>query len=129
MPLYVTSDHHIGHAAARTIHRRSFALFAEMNRVLVNQWNAVVERGDPVWHLGDFTVCQSPERTAYLLKVLNGRKHLVTGNNDDAAVTKCDCWQSVQPYAEVTVDGTRLVLCHYPFQTWRNMSRDAPALA
>ena len=32
-------------------------------------------------------------------------------------------WQSVQPCPEMTVDGTRLVLCHYPFRTWRDMGR------
>ena len=26
-------------------------------------------------------------------------------------------------YCELVVDGTRLVLCHYPFRTWRNMGR------
>jgi calcineurin-like phosphoesterase family protein len=128
MSLYFTSDDDIGHAAARTFYRGPFASFAEVDRV-VNRWNAVVEPGDQVLHLGDFAVCQSALRIASLLKVLNCRKHLVTGNNDDAAVTKCDGWRSVQPYAEVTVVGTQLVLCHYPFRTWRDMSRGAPALA
>jgi calcineurin-like phosphoesterase family protein len=54
---------------------------------------------------------------------LHGRKHLVAGNNDDAVVTGCNAWQSVQPYAEVTADGKKLVLCHYPFRTWRDMGR------
>jgi len=51
------------------------------------------------------------------------RKHLITGNNDDAAVKGCDGWESIQAYAEVSVDGMHLVLCHYPFRTWRNMSK------
>ena len=55
----------------------------------------------------------------------HGQKHLITGNNDDAIVTTCDGWQSVQSYAEVTVDRTRLVLCHYPFRTWRDMGKGA----
>jgi calcineurin-like phosphoesterase family protein len=125
MAFYFTSDHHIGHGAARTFYRRPFASVGEMDQVLVDRWNAVVEPGDEVWHLGDFAVRQPAERIKCLLKVLNGRKHLVTGNNDDAAVTECDGWQSVQPYAEITVDETRLVLCHYPFRTWRDMGRGA----
>jgi calcineurin-like phosphoesterase family protein len=62
---------------------------------------------------------------ASLLKALNGRKHLIAGNNDDAAVTGCDGWQSVQTYAEMAVDGRRIVLCHYPFRTWRDMNKGA----
>jgi calcineurin-like phosphoesterase family protein len=52
-----------------------------------------------------------------------GRKHLIAGNNDDAAVNGCDGWESIQAYAEVSVDGMHLVLCHYPFRTGRNMDK------
>jgi calcineurin-like phosphoesterase family protein len=45
------------------------------------------------------------------------------GNNDDDAVIGCDGWESIQPYAEVGVDGIDLVLCHYPFRTWPNMGK------
>jgi calcineurin-like phosphoesterase family protein len=125
MPVYFTSDHHFGHAAARSFYRRPFTSIDEMDRVMIDRWNAVVGIHDELWHLGDFSVRQSPERVAVLLGVLHGQKHLITGNNDDATVTTCDGWQSVQPYAEVTVDGTKLVLCHYPFRTWRDMGRGA----
>jgi calcineurin-like phosphoesterase family protein len=123
MAVYFTSDQHFGHAAARSFYRRPFASVAEMDEQMVGRWNAVVEPGDEVWHLGDFSVRQSPEHVAALLRVLHGRKHLIVGNNDDAGVTGCAGWGSVQHYAEATVDGTKLVLCHYPFRTWRNMGK------
>jgi calcineurin-like phosphoesterase family protein len=123
MSVYFTSDQHFGHAAARSFYRRPFSSVHKMDREMIDRWNLVIEPEDWVWHLGDFAVRQPPERVATLLKVLHGREHLVTGNNDEAAVTDCDGWQSVQSYAEVTVDGTRLVLCHYPFRTWRNMDK------
>lgn len=94
-----------------------------MVRQTIGRRNEVVALSDDVWHLGDFAVRQSPERVGYLLDVLHGRKHLIAGNNDDAGVTGCPGWQSVQPCPEMTVDGTRLVLCHYPFRTWRDMGR------
>jgi calcineurin-like phosphoesterase family protein len=125
MAIYFTSDHHFCHAAARTFYRRPFASVADMDREMVARWNSVVEPGDDVWHLGDFVVRQSPERVAYLVEMLHGRKHLIVGNNDDAAVTACAGWHSVQPYAEVTVDGAMLVLCHYQFRTWRDMGKGA----
>ena len=123
MSVHFSSDQHFGHAAARSFYRRPFASVAEMDQQMIDRWNSTIEAGDEVWHLGDFAVRQSPARIAWLLGVLHGRKHLVIGNNDDAAVTGCALWQSVQTYAEVTIDGTRLVLCHYPFRTWRDMGR------
>jgi calcineurin-like phosphoesterase family protein len=125
MPVFFTSDQHFGHAAARSFYRRPFLSIAEMDQVMIDRWNAVVAPGDELWHLGDFAVRQSAERVASLLKMLHGQKHLIVGNNDDLPVTECAGWQSVQPYAEVTVDGTRLILCHYPFRTWRDMGRGA----
>jgi calcineurin-like phosphoesterase family protein len=123
MSVYFTSDHHFGHSGARSFYRRPFASVAEMDRALIERWNSIIKPDDEVWHLGDFAVRQSPERVASLLSELHGRKHLIAGNNDEAAVTACPGWMSVQPYAEVTVDGTKLILCHYPFRTWRDMGR------
>jgi calcineurin-like phosphoesterase family protein len=57
--------------------------------------------------------------------MLHGSKHLVVGNNDDAAVTGCNGWMRLQPYVELVIDGMRLVLCHYPFRTWRDMGKGA----
>ena len=123
MPIYFTADHHFGHAAARSFYRRPFSSVDEMDGKMIDRWNSVVQAEDVVWYLGDFAVRQSPERVGYLLDVLHGQKHLIVGNNDDAGVTACAGWASVQPYAELTVDGTNLVLCHYPFRTWRSMGR------
>lgn len=125
MTIYVTSDHHWGHAAARSFYRRPFPSVDEMDRVMIERWNAVVGPEEEVWHLGDFAVRQSADRVGSLLKLLNGRKHLVVGNNDDDAVTGCAGWRSVQSYAELAVDGVRFVLCHYPFRTWRDMGKGA----
>jgi calcineurin-like phosphoesterase family protein len=123
MKIFFTSDHHFGHSGARSLYRRPFASVSDMDHAMVERWNRAVGPGDEVWHLGDFAVRQSPERVALLLRALHGRKHLVTGNNDNEAVVGCDGWASVQQYVEVDLDGFQLVLCHYPFRTWRNMNR------
>lgn len=123
MPVYFTSDHHFGHAGALGLYRRPFVSVDEMDRQMIEGWNSVVGPRDEVWHLGDFAFRQRPERVASLVKSLHGRKCLITGNNDDAAVMGCEGWESIQSYAEVSADGMYLVLCHYPFRTWRNMGK------
>ena len=125
MALLFTSDHHFGHGGARGLFKRPFASTAEMDAAMVARWNRVVGPGDQVWHLGDFAVRQSAARVGELLAALPGDKHLITGNNDGPATTGAAGWTSVQPYAELEVDGTFLVLCHYPLRSWHRMARGA----
>ena len=123
MATFFTSDHHFGHGGALGLYRRPFASVTEMDAQMIDRWNAVVGPADEVWHLGDFAVRQRPERVAFLLNALNGCKHLISGNNDHAEVIGCEGWASVGIYAEIVIDGQPLVLCHYPFRTWRNMNK------
>ncbi len=123
MPLWFTSDTHFGHAGARSLFRRPYASVAEMDRAMAEAWNAAVAPQDEVWHLGDFAVGLGPARMEALLAGLNGRKHLVLGNNDGPATAALNGWASVQAYAELELEGVGLALCHYPFRSWRNMGR------
>ncbi len=125
MAIYFTADHHFGDARARSFYRRPFSSVTQMDEEMIKGWNSLVEPDDEVWHLGDFSVRQEPERISTLLSELNGQKHLIAGNNDSSAVRQNGQWLSVQDYAEVVSDGIRLVLCHYPFRTWRDMGRGA----
>ena len=123
MATYFTSDTHFGDPRVLRIDRRPFADVEAHDEGLIGRWNDVVGPGDEVWHLGDFALGVTPERTADLLALLHGRKHLVTGNNDPPATHRAAGWESVQAYAEIEVDGTPLVLCHYAFRTWNGMNR------
>jgi calcineurin-like phosphoesterase family protein len=125
MTIFFISDTHFGHGGALGLYRRPFASAAAMNEALIERWNATVGPGDEVWHLGDFAIRQPGAVVAQLLGRLNGKKHLVTGNNDPPATTEDPHWASVQPYAEMTLDGVLLVLCHYPFRSWRRMDKGA----
>jgi calcineurin-like phosphoesterase family protein len=94
-----------------------------MDNQMIAYWNSVVSPMDELWHLGDFAVRQSSERIYGLLKRLHGQKHLIAGNNDTSAVRESSEWISVQDYTEMNVDDMRLVLCHYPFRSWRDMAK------
>jgi calcineurin-like phosphoesterase family protein len=76
-----------------------------------------------VWHLGDFALRIGADAVGALLGRLNGRKHLITGNNDPPETVGLPEWASVQAYAELTVDAYHLVLCHYAFRTWNGMAK------
>jgi len=121
--LYFTSDTHFGDPRVLRIDRRPFASMAEHDAALIGSWNAAVGPEDEVWHLGDFALPRVHARIDELLSLLHGRKHLITGNNDPSAVATLPDWETVQAYAEIVVDDTRLVLCHYAFRTWNGMGK------
>ena len=82
MPIYFTSETHFGDARRIRGDKRPFASIAEHDAALIARWNEVVSQQDEIYHLGDFTAAKDPERVTALLAALNGRKHLIIGNND-----------------------------------------------
>ncbi|WP_375420604.1 metallophosphoesterase family protein [uncultured Sphingomonas sp.] len=123
MSVFFTADTHFGDHRTINISRRPFASAAEMDQALIERWNAVVSPSDVVWHLGD--VARRPAAVADLLARLNGTKHLLRGNNDPDATLAAAGWASVGDYAEIELDGRRLVLCHYAFRSWNGQHRGA----
>ena len=120
MQTFFTSDTHFGHGNIITYGKRPFRDVEAMDAFLVRQWNAIVSKGDTVWHLGDFSM-KNAETVDALLGRLNGRKHLVVGNHD--RIKDVRHWETIQESAEIQVDGQALYLCHYPLREWPGMWR------
>ncbi len=123
MTVYFTSDTHFGDHRTINIHKRPFTSVAEMNEALVAAWNGVVSDADDVWHLGDFA--RKLADVPALLATLNGRIHLIRGNNDPAGIVDLPGWASVRDYHEIELGERKLVLCHYPFRSWNGQHRGA----
>ena len=123
MAIYFTSDTHFGDHRTLNIHKRPFASVAEMDAAMIEAWNATVGDADDIWHLGDFA--RKLADVPALLSRLQGRKHLIRGNNDDPGIGSVPGWASVADYHELEEEGRRLVLCHYPFRSWNGQARRA----
>lgn len=127
MTVYFTADTHFGHENIIRFCNRPFSSAAEMNRVLIANWNARVTNDDDVYVLGDFAFrCgDSVRKIAHSLK---GRKHLVIGNHDfkwmKSDPEAVEEFVEVAPMLEIEENGRQLTLCHYPMMTWKNGSRD-----
>ncbi len=117
---FVTSDNHWGHANVIKYSKRPFSDVYEMNESMIDAWNKKVPKGAVVYHLGDFAFMK-PKKIVNLIRRLNGSIRLVKGNHDKGVlnpeVKKCFAW--IKDYYESkTDDGTKVVMCHYPFMTW-----------
>lgn len=82
MAKYVFSDPHFYSESIIFNGQRPFANAAEMNQALINNYNAVVQKQDIVYWLGDVMYGATKERVSNILKQLRGRKFLIMGNHD-----------------------------------------------
>ncbi|MBB2682739.1 UNVERIFIED_ORG: calcineurin-like phosphoesterase family protein [Rhizobium etli] len=120
--IYFTGDTHFADPRVLRIDRRPFPDMASHDVTLIRNWNEIVGPQDDIWHLGDVMSFRGGD-CDQLLSMLNGRKHLIVGNNDPPTTTEATGWASVQHYKEMTLDDHLLILCHYPFRTWNKMGK------
>lgn len=112
--IYFTADTHFNDPRILRIDRRPFGSLAEHDRTLISFWNETVSPDDEIWHLGDFAK-GSAEFVSSLLSSLQGRKHLIIGNNDSAATIDASGWTSTQHYKELTPDWQEIDQSAWPF--------------
>jgi calcineurin-like phosphoesterase family protein len=123
--VHFTADTHFGHIFALSKRMRPFDTLAEMDEFLVARWNERVKAGDEVYHLGDVGHIEH-EAIATVLSRLNGRLHLILGNQDDRqALEATERFETIAEMRELAIGGQRIFLCHYPLREWPNAWRGA----
>lgn len=117
---WFTADTHFGHKNIIRHAHRPFTSVEEMDETIITRWNMVVNKGDEVWHLGDFCFANR-KRQAEILSRLHGDKHLIFGNHDSSKRWAGLGWLSAQYYKELkATDGRKIVLLHYPMDVWNS---------
>ncbi len=123
--VYFTADTHFGHLFALTNRRRPFPSLEAMDAFLIARWNETVGADDEVYHLGDVAHA-GHTALADVLGRLNGRLHLILGNNDERRVMEATGrFASIAQMREMAVGGQLICLCHYPLREWPNAWRGA----
>ena len=85
MEIYLTSDHHFGHANICKFNRQDGTKLRPwddpqvMDAELIARWNSVVKPTDNVIHLGDVVINR---RFLPIYSQLHGNKKLILGNHD-----------------------------------------------
>lgn len=85
MKHFIISDTHFNHANIIKYANRPFDNVEQMNKVLIDRWNATVGN-NIVWHLGDFGLGKA-EQLKPIVSMLKGRIRLVLGNHDKLPVS------------------------------------------
>ncbi len=128
--IFFTSDTHFNHSNIIKYCGRPFADCNHMEEGLIERWNEVVKPEDDVYHLGDFAFCGT-NKALEILHQLNGRIFLIRGNHDNFSQEVRDQFEWVKDYYRLTVKNffggkteynARIVLCHYPIESWDGMS-------
>lgn len=109
---FFTADQHFNHAKIIEYCGRPFATVEEMNEALIACWNAVVQDGDTVYHLGDFGMGNAASLKA-ICERLNGNKILIRGNHDNLSRT---AYKQRVGFLEVydQMEYGEWLLSHYP---------------
>lgn len=123
---YYIADCHFFHSALNTkMDKRGFDSVLDMNDYMIDAWNNKVRRNDEVIILGDFSWGKADE-TMDLLRTLNGKKYLITGNHDLYLKDKnfdTSLFGWIKPYAELNDNNRKVILCHYPMPFYNGQYR------
>jgi calcineurin-like phosphoesterase family protein len=100
---------------------RPFSNVDDMNRLLIENWNRVVNDGDTVYVVGDFSYGNGADivSTAQRLK---GKKILIRGNHDNDVNLKY-AFCEIHDYLETRVSEGNVILCHYPLSSFKDMQK------
>lgn len=119
--VYFLSDTHFGHRNIIEHCGRPFSSVEEMDEALLAQINASVRGGDVLYHLGDFG-WRGGDVKSYRDRIACRQVRLVRGNHDDRKAIRAAGFQSIDELLYLKINGQKLTLCHYPFESWKRNS-------
>lgn len=131
MQTFFTADTHFDDPYAIKYFNRPFKSMDEMNRVMVENWNRVVNEQDTVYHLGDFTLEDIDHFTKWADQ-LNGNINILPGSHDQPWLKDFVPGGKVEVIAPLvslefpmtrTNSSQMLVLCHYSMQVWERSNQ------
>jgi calcineurin-like phosphoesterase family protein len=111
------SDLHIGHKNVIEFDSRPFFNLEEMHKVIVENWNNVVDKNDEVYLIGD--VIWNNEVGIKILKQLKGKKYLILGNHDKINAELRKQFFDIKDYKEITDNQRHVIMCHYPILLYK----------
>lgn len=123
MKEFITSDLHFGHKNIIKYENRPYKDIIEMDCDLIKQWNKQVNEEDIVYILGDFSFYDGVG-TNNILKMLNGKKILITGNHDAKFLKDKNfnrsLFEEIVDRKSIKKNKTKIYMSHFPMADWNN---------
>lgn len=116
--IYFGADLHFDHKHILNFCDRPYTSVAEMTESMLCDIERVVSRGDIVYLLGDIQFCSHTDYLDRLQRIRGVEFHLIIGNHDSSKLCKHALWKSVSHHKVIKVNGAKVILCHYPIQSW-----------
>ena len=120
------ADPHFGHANIIGYEGRPFSSVEEMNRGLIERYNAKIDAGALVIWLGDVSSKAFRREIPEVVRAMRGRKILVPGNHDHSIGEMLDVGFSavIAGPAYARIAGRNARLSHYPYADVRRDGDD-----
>src|SRR5262245_50754796 len=133
MAVFFTADPHFGHANIIKYSNRPFATVEEMDRAIIDRWNAKISASDTLYCLGDWCLWKGSKKigdvaAAYREQINCGTIVLLWGNHDKKG-RRDERFQRLfagsHDLLEIEVDDHLIVLCHYAMRVWNKSHHGA----
>lgn len=114
---YIADPHYYHANINQRLDKRGFNSTEDMNEFMIKQWNSVTRKNDETIIIGDLSFGDG-KQTNEILKRLNGKKFLITGNHDRRFLKDknfdMNLLEWIKPYEELYDNNRRVILSHYP---------------
>lgn len=123
--LYI-SDLHLFDKGIIKSSNRPHKNLEEMSTDIIIKWNKKVSKEDIVYILGDVGEIEEVDEVCRILRRLNGKKVLITGNHDRETIKVPafrKCFIQISDYFRVFDSGKKVVMSHFPFEDWEGKKK------
>ncbi len=132
MTIWFTSDTHYGHqnivngesSWSDKSGCRPFNTLNEMNDSMVGKINERVHSSDTLYHIGDWSMGGFENISQFRDRLVCQTIHLIYGNHDQDIRRNHrgvrDLFTSVRSLRIETIQGQRIVMCHFPLLVWED---------
>jgi calcineurin-like phosphoesterase family protein len=121
--IWFTADFHLGHKNIIRYCNRPFQTVEEMNQEILERLNSRVKANDILYFLGDFCIGPKARAAEFRQKIRCKKIFALAGNHDKETRKLTQEFTWLNDLAEVSLNGQRIVLCHYAMRVWNQSSR------
>lgn len=122
---WFTADFHLGHKNIIQYCNRPFDSVEAMNSAILERLNSAVKANDVLYFLGDFCIGQKARALELRHEIRCKKIFAVPGNHDKDTRKLTEEFSWLGDLAEVSINGQRIVLCHYAMRVWNHSSHGA----